>query len=274
MYLLAALLLSAPLLPTSFGFDESLRDRPPRTWVGLTLPSESLEIGPAQDGVIAVMAVKEGQVVRKGDPLFELTTELQELEVQRLRVGALSDTDVREAQARLVQAEREEKRQLDLHQKGITGDSDLDKSRREAEIARIELEKARLVHDTNVFRYREAKARLAQRIVKCPIHGYVAKRHLAKGEPVERFKPVVFVVSLDPLWVEFDCDVEDAGLFPKGGKARVRHAANPATSADAVVVFASRTADPASQTFKVRLELSGKEKWKAGLKVVIEQGAQ
>ena len=240
----------------------------PRRFVGATMPSEDLAIGAAQSGVIAHLAVRVGDRVKKGELLFRLNTKRDELEVARLRVVAESDAEVREAQARLVQAEREEKRYLDLHDREIAGDSALDERRREAEVARIKLERAKVEHKVADLRYQEAAARLAERIVHSPIDGYVAELHHRRGEAVEELQPVVKLVSLDPMWVEFDCPVVDGRLFAKGAKVEVQRA-DDAASAAAVVVFASEVADAASQTFKVRLELRGRPSWKAGVKVFV-----
>lgn len=239
-----------------------------RRFVGVTMPSEDLAVGAAQAGVIAHMAVCAGDRVKQGQLLFRLSTQREELEVARLQVMAESDAEVREAQARLVQAEREEKRYLDLHRRDIAGDAELDTRRREAEVARIRLERARLDHRVTVLRHREAAANLAERVVHSPIDGYVAELRHRRGESVEELQPVVKLVSLDPMWVEFDCPLADARSFPKAAKISVQPSDDGAT-AIGVVVFASEVADAASQTFRVRLELPGNLGWKAGVKVYV-----
>jgi RND family efflux transporter MFP subunit len=249
-------------------------DDPPRRFVGVTVPSESLQIGAAQSGIIERMAVTEGQFVKKGDLLFRLTTHREELEVARLLVESQSDTEVREAKARLVQAEREETRYIDLHRRDIAGDAELDTRKREAEVARIRLDRATVMHRVAVLRHKEAEARLRQRIVHSPIDGYVAERLHRGGESVDELQPVVKIVRLDPMWVEFDCPITDAGLFPKGGESRVRLASDKTVVARARVVFASETADAASQTFRVRLQLESRRRFKTGLKVFVEFAGQ
>jgi Barrel-sandwich domain of CusB or HlyD membrane-fusion len=91
---------------------------------------------------------------------------------------------------------------------------------------------------------------------------------------VDELQPIVKIVRLDPMWVEFDCPITDAGLFPKGGESRVRLASDKTVVARARVVFASETADAASQTFRVRLQLESRRRFKTGLKVFVEFAGQ
>ena len=240
-----------------------------RSWVGVTVPSEDLNISPAASGIIEMMLVEEGRTVRKGDVLFRLEAKLEKLEVARLKAVAESKAGVLEAEARLVQAENEERRYRDLHAKGIAADPEFDDRMREANVARIRLNQARVTHDVDVFRYETAVARLEQRTVRSPIDGYVAERMYSRGEAVEDLEPVLRLVSLDPLWAEFDCPQEDARFFVTGAKVHAVRSSDSSEEVEARVVFASKSVDPASQTFRVRLELIDAEDWKAGSKVII-----
>ena len=94
---------------------------------------------------------------------------------------------------------------------------------------------------------------------------------------VEKLQPVVTVVRLDLLWVEFDCPMKDMGLFETGAKVMVSSVSVVAGDVggdhirEATVVHAAMTANPASQTFRVRLQVdnSGRQ-WKAGIKVWVQ----
>ena len=87
-------------------------------------------------------------------------------------------------------------------------------------------------------------------------------------------KHLQLVVKLDPLWIEFDCPLEDQHLFAVGAQAHVRRASATRERRAARIVHTSMRADPSSGTFRVRLELANAERaWKAGLKVWIEPRA-
>ena len=82
------------------------------------------------------------------------------------------------------------------------------------------------------------------------------------------------VVAIFSLAVLQGCSVY---MFQRGAKVWVRRERSTKTgvvksSRDARVVFAAPTVNPASQTFRVRLEMKNTgHAWKAGLKVWIEK---
>jgi RND family efflux transporter MFP subunit len=272
-----SLLLLAPLLVLvpAFRTGESSLPQPKRKqWIAVTVPSSMIAVGSEQEGAIADLPVVDGDVVKKGQVLFKLTTRVQELEVQRLAAIAESDALVRQAKAELERAEREEQRALTLHKQGIAGDAELDVKKRDANVARIRVDQALVDLDVAKLRYREAKARLEQRIVKSPINGRVGVLKHRCGETVEKLEPVMILVQLDPLWIEFDCPVEDEEYFQVGTRVGVqidRHGSRWGESRQAKVVYTAPTVNPASQTFRVRLEMKNADNpWKAGIKVWVE----
>ena len=240
----------------------------------MTVPSSMIAVGSEQEGAIADLPVVDGDVVKEGQILFRLTTRVQELEVQRLAAVAESDAPVRQAKAELQRAEREEQRTITLHKQEIAGDAELDIKKRDANVARIRVDQARVDQTVAKFRYEEAKARLAQRIVRSPINGRVALLKHRRGEAVEKLEPVMVLVQLDPLWIEFDCPIEDEEFFQLGTRVRVqmdRNGRGKGVSRQAKVVYAAPTVNPASQTFRVRLEMKNTDRpWKSGVKVWIE----
>lgn len=241
-----------------------------RQWIGITVASERLALGCAQAGVIASVLVAEGKEVRRGEVLFSLTTDIETLEVERLRAIAESDAAVREATVACTMATREETRYLDLHRRQITGDAELDERRLAAEIARIRLERAQLERKLDRIRCEQAQARLQQRIVRSPVDGTVVHRLHSRGEAVEELEPVIELVVRDPLWVEFDCPIEDAPLLPVGGIVFVDPGGVAEEPLRAEVLHAAPVVDAASQTFRVRLVLRAVPRsLKAGVRVVV-----
>jgi RND family efflux transporter MFP subunit len=276
-------LLLAPLLVFVPVFGADVRSPPEihrKQWIAVTVPSATIAVGCEQEGAIAHLPVVEGDVVKEGQVLFELTTRVQQLEVQRLAAIAESDAPVRQAKAELEQAEREEQRALSLHRQDIAGDAELDAKKRNANVARIRVDQARVDQRVVRLRWQEAKERLAQRTVKSPINGHVAVLKHQRGETVEKLEPVLLLVQLEPLWIEFDCPIEDEEYFRLGATVGVHKASSgggdgAGTSRAAKVVFVATTVNPASQTFRVRLQMkNANHPWKAGLKVWVESTAE
>ncbi len=239
--------------------------------IGVTLASKRATVAPEQDGNIVAVPVAEGDRIAAGATLFQLNSRLEELEVDRLRELAQSDVIVRRAEASLRHAEQEVSRVRDLRDKDISSDRDLQAQALEVELAKLRLEQAHLEHTQANNELAQAVERLAQRTVRSPFAGIVTQRFKCEGESVERFVPVLEVMSLDPLWVEFDCPVADEHQFRVGGDVVVAPAVRPDDSRHAKILFVSMKATAASHTFMVRAAVANEDlRWKAGLKVLVK----
>jgi RND family efflux transporter MFP subunit len=221
-------------------------------------------------GRIADVLVLEGDVVSKGQVLFSLDSKLQQIQTERLAVVANSNVDKRRAQAELDYAEREETKTRNLARARINSDTDLAMAEHVTRLARVRLDRATEDRELARMAWEEAKTLLEQGTVLSPLDGVVTTVFHQVGRTIERLEVVVEIVNLDPLWIEFNCPMEDEASFRTGSKVLVRRSAGPEGVRDAVVVHSSPLADPSSQTFSTRLEMSnGKDPWKAGLKILI-----
>ena len=160
----------------------------------------------------------------------------------------------------------------DLREKDIASDSDLEAQTLEVELARLRLEQADIEQAQAQNQLEQALERLNQRIVKCPFSGIVTQRMKSEGESVERFVPVLEVMGLDPLWIEFDCPVTSDNLFAVGSEVVVSPSVNPQDRRIGKIVYASMKAVASSHTFLVRAAVPNPDlRWKAGLKMVVER---
>ncbi|MFQ5503954.1 MAG: efflux RND transporter periplasmic adaptor subunit [Planctomycetota bacterium] len=235
------------------------------------MPSRTVLVAPAQSGVLARVRVEEGAAVDKDEALGQLDTRLEELRVERLGKLANDDVEVRLAAATLAYAKKEEERARRLSEQDIGNLAQLQKLELETEIAQIKLEEARLKQEIARLTWEEAKARLEQRIIRSPIKGVITTKLKQMGEAVEKLEPVFRVVSLEPLWIEFNCAVRDEERIEIGTEFRIRRAGRPDTTKTARAIYKERVVDPSSQTLRVRLKLDNRGRpWKAGRKVLIE----
>ncbi|MEM7203830.1 MAG: efflux RND transporter periplasmic adaptor subunit [Planctomycetota bacterium] len=243
----------------------------PKRWIGVSYASQALALGSEQDGLIVAMPVRDGDAVEAGEVLFALSSAEQALRAKRLRLMANSDAAVRRARAELEYAAGERARTATLARGSVA--SELDLAARDFELAMAEarLEEAQLDHRTRALDAEQAEAVLAQRTIRSPIDGVVAKILHGRGQTIEKIDPVIEVIDLDPLWIELDCPLEDSQLLRPGAELRVRRASVPDDARTATVIHASMQADPSSGSFRVRLSLdNGTDPWKAGLKIWIE----
>ncbi|MFN9331117.1 MAG: efflux RND transporter periplasmic adaptor subunit [Planctomycetota bacterium] len=244
--------------------------------VGITVPSQVAAVAAEQDGKITAMPAQEMQRVEEGELLFELNATLEQLEVERLRALADSDVAGRRAAVMLAQVERDTKRIVEMAEQDIVSQSDLQAQQQELELARLRVDQAQLERAQAVNALRQAEERRAQRSVRSPFRGVVTQRLKSAGEAVEKFVPVVEVMSLDPLWIEFECPLTQQHLFRKGGTAVVAPTEAPDDKRTATILLTSVKSNASSHSFMVRAAVPNPElRWKTGQKMTVEaDGAQ
>jgi RND family efflux transporter MFP subunit len=243
----------------------------PRTHlVGISMPSRVATVAPEQAGKIVEMPLQEGDPVEAGAVLFRLNSTLEQLEVERL--GALAESDVftRRAAASLEYARLQAERMRSLREREINSERDMQAQAHELELARLRVEQARLEMAQAKNELAQAKERLAQRTVRSPFDGIVTQRLKSAGEAVEKFAPVIEVMTLDPLWIEFECPFTEQHRFVKGEQITVAPAVVPDDVRTGTILLASKKANASSHTFTVRASVPNADlRWKTGLKVTI-----
>ncbi len=130
-----------------------------------------LKLGTLVSGVVADVRVRKGQQVRAGDVLVIL--DQREFKARLDRARALSAR----ASALLAEARREEERALELYDRGLLSDHELQK----AQIGRLEAEARRAESMAEETR---ARLDLERSTVKAPFDGTIVKVNAWKGKPV------------------------------------------------------------------------------------------
>lgn len=265
---IAALALLAPGCPPgAVGAQRS----PQTELVGLTVASHLAAIAAEQPGTIVDMPVREGDRIKKGDALFALSSRLQQLEVDRLRALVESDLEQSRATATLQNARDKVQRMRELSQLEISAVAALEEVELQSELAGLSLRKAEFERELVRNDLLQAEERLAQRALHSPLDGVVTRRFKQLGETTEQLIPVVEVMSINPLNVEFECPVVVERRFPIGGFVRVRPAIGDHEPRLAEITHVSLQARPASHAFLVRASLPNPDySWRSGLKVFIE----
>jgi RND family efflux transporter MFP subunit len=240
------------------------------SYVGVTRPSRAVEIGCGRSGRIARLHVEPGDRVEPGQIVFELESEVERLEVHRTELRAAAHAQLELAQAGLRRAEAEYARVVDLVEQRIRSDADRVEAECGLAIARAEVARAEEFEAQAEIEAQQARARLELLRGRSPIDGVVEKQHHDVGESVDALEPVLDLVALSPLHVEFPCPVADLDRWRLGALAEVRAADGSGEARTAIVVFRGRSTEIASQTVTVRLEVANTDGgWLAGRKVRI-----
>lgn len=233
---------------------------------------EQVDVPAREAGVLEQLSVREGQMVKAGDPLAQIddaaakfAKHKAELELDGARQLSESDVKVRFARKSSEVAAAELKRALDSQQRlaDSVSASELDQLRLLAEKATLEIEQAQL--EFNVAKtarelkendVRTAEHDVAQRRIHAPIAGFVAQVHRHPGEWVEPGQAILRMLRLDRLRAEGLVNAQTVGddLMGRSVTLTVRQGDSP-TQYSGKIVFVSPEIDPVNGQVRVWAEI-------------------
>jgi RND family efflux transporter MFP subunit len=199
------------------------------------------------DGLVETLKAREGQAVRKGQVLASLRTADLELRLQAAEAG------LREATARLEQADADLERNRGLFDQGILSASQFGASRSErdawqgradqlsAEIARLRLD-------------------LERSSVRAPFAGVVVAERCEVGEWVGQGDPVLELASLHDLEVRVDVPERYFSGLERGAEATVHFEALAGYEVVGKVEAIIPSANPQSRTFPLKVRIANPER--------------
>lgn len=200
--------------------------------VGTALANESLNITPKVSDTITRIHFTDGQFVRQGDVLVELT-------------NAAEAARLAEAQTALDDARRQYERMQQLSSDNLVSRSDLDDAN------------SRL--DTAVARLEGVMANMQDRLIRAPFDGILGFRNVSEGSLVT---PNTIITTLDDISViKLDFNVAESYLAQLGTGLQVEShtIAYPGRIfAGKVQVLGSRV-DPVTRSVQVRAEIDNPE---------------
>jgi len=191
-------------------------------------PSKIVEISSPVPGVLEEVSVRRGDLVEKGNILFQLKAGVEKAGVELARVK----TDF---------AQRKAERNLDLYEDDLLSIHERDEIETELLLSKMEL----------MLKEQE----LALRTVASPIDGVVVDRLQDEGEYVN-VNPVIRLATLDPLHIDLLLPAEYFGKIAVGQKLLIKAAPAMGKARKAKVITVDPLIDPASGTFRVQLAMT------------------
>lgn len=179
-------------------------------------------------GEVRVLLVEEGQTVRAGQLLARLDGDQLRLETEK-------------AHASLAKLERDYRRNVDLHEKGLVAPGAF-------ENLKYEVDAARAAHDL-------ARLQLSYTDIRAPIDGVVAERHIKVGNTIKPNDELFRVVDLKPLLAYVHVPERELGRLQPGQPTHIQVDAVPAQKFVGRVARLSPVVDPSTATFKVTIEV-------------------
>ena len=221
-------------------------------------PERIAEVGSPVIGVVESINVERGDMVRKGQVLATLRSDVERASVQVANTRSQAEANVRSAEAALKLARVTQKREEYLVSKNFISQQALDKSQAETAITEQKLALAREQLRTWNGELALARAQLGQRTIRSPIDGIIADRYIWPGERVEE-KALFRVAKINPLRVEMVVSAAMYGTISKGMQLSVVPQMANAQPIQAKVVLVDKLIDGASNTFRIRAEIPNKD---------------
>jgi RND family efflux transporter MFP subunit len=150
------------------------------------------------EGYIQEIKYKDGDMVKKGTPLFIIEPEPYKVQLEQAQAAEQG------AQATLINAEAEFTRQEQLQAKDVSTQANLDKARANRDTARANVLQAQANVQT-------AEINLGYTTVSAPFDGVVTARKVSVGELVGggHTTELATIVQMNPIWVWFNLSERD-----------------------------------------------------------------
>lgn len=218
-------------------------------------PRSVVDIGTPSEGIIDEVLVDRGDVVKKGQILTRLRSDLERINVELSRLQARSLAEVQAKKSQLKLEMGKASRAEELHRRKVIATSTLEEAQANVDLAQTDVDSAELRHKVAETQLKQSEATLALRTIRSPIDGVVSKVNTAAGEYANVQNPLMTVAALDPLHVQVYVPISLFGRIRVGMVGLVRPAKPVGGVYQAKVTVVDRVFDAASGTFGVRLDL-------------------
>ena len=194
---------------------------------GKIQPEIEVKISSEVSGEIIALAVKEGQVVKKGDLLVKINPDLYTSGYKRT-VAGLSQTKagLSQADAQFAESKANYERSKTLFDKGIISRMDWDKAIAGFEVAKASKQSAYYSVQSASATVSEAKENLGRTTIYAPESGTISKLAVELGERVLGTQQmagteIMRVANLNNMEVEVDVNENDIVKISIGDSAKV-----------------------------------------------------
>lgn len=264
------------MLRKTFGLAALLLALAPRALLANNLdcliePHMVVNLSSPVEGILERVYVERGSLVKKGQPVAQLESRLEDASVAVARARADMEAQIKTGEARLEFAMIKLSRTEQLFAKNFISASELQEAQTEKKLAEIAL--ANAIDNKRVAGLELERANVARerQTIRSPLSGIVVERFLSPGEytagQLKKDGPIMKIAQVDPLRVEAYAPVALRGKIHTGMSAKVSVDAPTPASHEARVAIVDPVIDAASSTFRIRLQLPNpNNKISAGLR--------
>ncbi len=238
---------------------------------------EQVEVSAREAGVLANIAVREGQLVEQDTLLAQIEdieTQLErnraQIELENARKKAENDIKVRFAKKALELAQTDLKRAVDSHKRfaNAVSEAEIDRLNLQVEKAALEIEQAEhefeiaqgdvLVKQNDLL---IAERNIQRRKVPSPLAGVVVQINRHRGEWVEPGESVLRILRINPLRAEGFVNSRDVTLDLTGRPVTmtVDLPGKPKSQFTGAIVFVSPEVNPINGQIRVWAEIDNRD---------------
>lgn len=225
---------------------------------GVVEPAEHVSMSAPFDGVLMQMNVSEGQEVEAGKTLATMDNRVAAAAVRLAQQRADDQTTLHLVQSELESAARFAERVAAAHQNEAASDVELDNAQFALEQAKRRLSRVRNQISQALANLELEQARYEEHFVRAPFAGRVLRIEARKGQALNRADKVLTLANLDRLTVELQVPLKFFRRLNVGQQCWLAADVPVEARLPAVVVNVEPTVDPATRTFRCRLEIDNR----------------
>lgn len=166
---------------------------------GIVQPSRLVSLAPLIEGVVAEIAVEEGQRVRKGEVLLRLDDSVQAARIALARAAAEAGGEIRRAEVEAGEAAAVLARTRQAAQAGAAREWEVRQAQARLEAAQAALQAARERVEIERRRLALEQAQAELHLLRAPFDGRVFRLDAKPGATVTRATPVLTLADLSTL---------------------------------------------------------------------------
>lgn len=221
-------------------------------------PSVVVDINSAVPGLLDSIKVERGDQVQKGQVVASLDSRVERAAMNLAQARMRNEAEMKSAESGAEFAQRKFERNSQLHRDGIVSLQVREQAEAESQLANQRLNQTREQRSLAMQEFEVAKTQLALRSITSPVSGVVIDRFLSGGERVDD-KPILKIAQIHPLRVEAILPSTLYGKIKTGSVLSIVPELPGAKARSAPVTIVDRVIDPASNSFRVRMELDNSD---------------
>jgi len=237
---------------------------------GFTEPLQTIDIASSESGVIATIAVGEGDAIFAGDVVCTLRSDVLEATRDAMKTRLSATGKLAAAAATLAHRENHLQQLQALHAKSHASEQEVAEADFNVRIARAQRQSVEEERSVLQSELQQIDAQIATRTLRSPIDGIVLELPAKIGERVgSSDAPVARVVSLHQLRVRYHLPTAEAAYLKKGDTQTI-YFSDSQRRTFALVDFIAPTTDSSSGTVRVELLIDNTSgQYRAGVRCLL-----